>query len=306
MSEGPDPRSAAGAPSEVGPLGPHETTVVVIGAGTMGHGIAHVCALSGYDTVLVDVDDIRVAAGLSRVKANLNKGVELGKVDAADRDAALMRLSGSSDLVTAVSGAGLVIEAVPEDLELKSDLLRRIGEAAPAGCLVASNTSSLSIAALSESAPDPKRFLGLHFFNPVHILQLVEVVHGPATSADSLAAAVTFARRLGKEPIVVKDSPGFASSRLGIILGLEAMRMVEDGVASAADIDKAMELGYRHPLGPLKLTDLVGLDVRLAIARYMHETTGSERFRPPAILERMVAEGRLGKKSGRGFYDWND
>jgi len=154
------------------------------------------------------------------------------------------------------------------------------------------------------TVPDPSRFLGLHFFNPVHIMLLVEVVHGPSTSPDTLAAGLAFARSLGKEPISVKDSPGFASSRLGVIMGLEAMRMVEEGVASAADIDKAMEVGYRHPMGPLRLTDLVGLDVRLGIAEHLHLTLGAERFRPPAILRRMVAEGKLGKKSGVGFYDW--
>ncbi len=290
----------------VGPLSPDYARVTVVGAGTMGHGIAHVCALSGYETVLVDVDDERVAAGLSRIEANLAKGVELGKVDPAERDAALTRLSGSSDLSEATAAADLVVEAVPEDPDLKGALLSQVADAAPPGCMVATNTSSLSIEALAASAPDPTRFLGLHFFNPVHIMKLVEVVRGPSTSAATLDRAVAFVRQLGKDPIVVKDSPGFASSRLGVALGLEAMRMLEDGVASAEDIDKAMELGYRHPMGPLKLTDLVGLDVRLGIARYLFETTGQEHFRPPAILERMVNEGALGKKRGRGFYDWDD
>ncbi len=289
-----------------GPLSPDHARVTVVGAGTMGHGIAHVCALSGYETVLVDVDDERVAAGLSRIEANLTKGVELGKVDPAERDAALTRLSGSSDLSEATAAADLVVEAVPEDPDLKGALLSQVADAAPPGCMVATNTSSLSIEALAASAPDPTRFLGLHFFNPVHIMKLVEVVRGPSTSAATLDRAVAFVRQLGKDPIVVKDSPGFASSRLGVALGLEAMRMLEDGVASAEDIDKAMELGYRHPMGPLKLTDLVGLDVRLGIARYLFETTGQEHFRPPAILERMVNEGALGKKRGRGFYDWDD
>jgi 3-hydroxybutyryl-CoA dehydrogenase len=172
--------------------------------------------------------------------------------------------------------------------------------------VIATNTSSLSIAELAAGLRLPRRFLGLHFFNPVHVMALVEVVWGPETGQDELARAVAFVRELGKEPIVVKDSPGFASSRLGVLLGLEAMRMVQEGVAEPDGIDKAMELGYRHPMGPLKLTDLVGLDVRLGIAEYLHAKLGSEAFRPPEILRRMVAEGKLGKKTGQGFYRWDD
>ena len=280
--------------------------LTVIGAGTMGHGIAQVAAMAGFPTCVNDVDQDRVSAGLERVRANLDKGVSLGKVDAATRDEALARLTGSADLEDAVRASGLVIEAVPEIMDLKVDLIERIGRSAPGGCIIATNTSSFSIAALAEHAPDPTRVLGLHFFNPVHIMKLVEVVHGPETAADVLDWGVAFARELGKDPIVVKDSPGFASSRLGVALGLEAMRMLEEGVASAEDIDKAMELGYRHPMGPLKLTDLVGLDVRLGIAEYLHETTGQEHFAPPAILRRMVSEGKLGKKSGEGFYPWSE
>jgi 3-hydroxybutyryl-CoA dehydrogenase len=222
------------------------------------------------------------------------------------RDAVLSRLRTTTDIRDAVTGADLVIEAAPESMALKESIFREVDEAAPEGAILASNTSSLSIARIAAVLRRPERFVGMHFFNPVHIMALVEVVWGPETSDETRASAVAFARRLGKEPIVVKDAPGFASSRLGIVLGMEAIRMVEQGVASPEDIDKAMELGYRHPMGPLKLTDLVGLDVRLGIAEYLHETLGSEAFAPPELLRSMVAEGKLGKKSGQGFYDWRE
>jgi len=199
----------------------------------------------------------------------------------------------------------LVIEAVPERLELKEQVFAELERHAPTSALLATNTSSLSITEIQAGLREPGRVLGLHFFNPVHINALVEVVRGERTDPAVVDAGVAFARRLGKEPIVVKDSPGFASSRLGVLLGLEAMRMLEEGVATAEAIDKAMEVGYRHPMGPLRLTDLVGLDVRLDIARYLHSKLG-DRFRPPAILERLVAEGNLGKKTGRGFYTWDE
>jgi 3-hydroxybutyryl-CoA dehydrogenase len=205
-----------------------------------------------------------------------------------------------------VDGADLVVEAAPESMELKAKIFAEVDQVAPDHAILASNTSSLSISEISGAVADPTRFIGMHFFNPVHIMKLVEVVWGAETSEATRDTTVAFARLLGKEPIVVRDAPGFASSRLGIVLGMEAIRMVEQGVASPEDIDKAMELGYRHPMGPLKLTDLVGLDVRLGIAEYLHDTLGSEAFAPPALLRSMVAEGRLGKKSGRGFYDWTE
>ena len=279
--------------------------VAVVGAGTMGHGIAQVTALAGHHTVLCDVDAEQLDRALGRIRDTLDKGVRLGKVPATDRDAAWKRLSGTAHMAEAVAGADLVIEAVPEVMALKRRLFREVAEAVSSNVILASNTSSLSVTEIGAGLPSPGRFLGLHFFNPVHIMALVEVVRGADTDAGVVDRCLAFVQGLGKEPIVVADSPGFASSRLGVVLGLEAMRMVEAGVASAADIDKAMVLGYRHPMGPLRLTDLVGLDVRLGIARYLHETLGSEAFRPPAILERMVAEGRLGKKTGKGFYDWN-
>lgn len=278
--------------------------VAVLGAGTMGRGIAHVAALAGHETRLYDLDAGILASALESIRANLDKGVELEKVTTADRDAALDRLHTTIELDRACEGADIVIEAVPEKLDLKrrvlSDVAARVGPAT----VIASNTSSLAISSIAEAVDGAERVLGLHFFNPVHIMALVEVVRGERTTDRVVEQAVEFAEGLGKEPIVVRDSPGFASSRLGVALGLEAIRMVEEEVASPRDIDRAMELGYRHPMGPLKLTDLVGLDVRLEIARYLHRELGGERFRPPDLLERMVREGRLGKKTGEGFYEW--
>jgi len=279
-------------------------TVTVVGAGTMGHGIAQVAAQAGYAVRLADAVAGAARAGLERVRANLDVGVGRGKVTAADRDAALARIEAVSDVVEAARGADLVIEAVPEDLALKRDLFARLSDAAPAAVL-ATNTSSLSVAAIASAASRPERVVGMHFFNPVHLMKLVEVVTHAGTSAATREAVIAAARRMGKEPIVVSDSPGFASSRLGVALGLEAMRMVEEGVATPEDIDRAMTLGYNHPVGPLRLTDLVGLDVRLAIARHLHRMLG-ERFAPPVLLERMVAEGKLGKKAGQGFYSWSE
>ena len=279
--------------------------VAVIGAGTMGHGIAQVAAMAGHEAVLCDVDAGQLERGLARIEATLDKGVRLGKVAEAARDGALARLAGTGTLGEAVEGADLVIEAVPEVMALKKRIFAEVEAAAGAGAILATNTSSLSVTGMGAGLGSPGRFLGLHFFNPVHLMALVEIVKGERTTPGTLERSLAFVRGLGKEPIVVADSPGFASSRLGIVLGLEAIRMVEAGVASPEDIDKAMVLGYRHPMGPLRLTDLVGLDVRLGITRYLHESLGSEAFRPPPLLERMVAEGRLGKKSGRGFYDWD-
>ena len=276
----------------------------MIGAGTMGHGIAQVAAQAGYAVRLADAVPGAAAAALERIRANLEGGVARGKLTAAARDAALARIAAGDGAEAAARGADLVIEAVPEDLGLKRDLFARLAAAAPAAVL-ATNTSSLSVAAIAAAAPAPGRVVGMHFFNPVHLMKLVEVVTHDGTGADTRATAVAVVRRMGKEPIVVRDAPGFASSRLGVALGLEAIRMIEDGVASPEDIDRAMTLGYNHPVGPLRLTDLVGLDVRLAIARYLERTLGP-RFAPPALLERMVAEGKLGRKSGQGFYRWTD
>ena len=279
--------------------------ILVLGAGTMGHGIAHVAAQAGYEARLFDVDPAAVQKGLAAVRANLDKGVEKGKVAAADRDAALARLAAApADLAAAAAEADLVIEAVPERLDLKQSIFRTLGASAPAHALLATNTSSLPIAEIAAASGVPERVLGLHFFNPVHIMQLLELVRTPQTSEAAVEAARAVGERMGKTVIVVRDSPGFATSRLGLVLGLEAIRMVEEGVASASDIDTALELGYRHPMGPLKLTDLVGLDVRLGIAEHLARVLDDRRFDPPALLRTMVAEGKLGKKSGEGFYRW--
>ena len=279
--------------------------VTVIGAGTMGHGIAQVAAASGIDAVLHDVSPKAIEMGMAAVHANLIKGLEKGKITPAQKVTVLQRLHAGPDLAEALAGTDVVVEAVPENLELKQKIFSAVDALVDPGVLLASNTSSLPITRIAEATARPERVLGLHFFNPVHLMPLLEIVRGERTSNEALARALVLAEALGKEAIVVQDSPGFASSRLGLVLGLEAMRMLEQGVASAEDIDKAMTLGYRHPMGPLRLTDLVGLDVRLAIAEYLHRKLGSEAFRPPEILRRLVAEGRLGKKSGRGFYDWD-
>lgn len=279
-------------------------TVAVLGAGTMGHGIAHVAALAGCTVRLRDLEQRFVDKGLAAIRANLDKGVEKGKVTAADRDATLTRLTGTVDLAAAVAGADLVIEAVPERLDLKVETFRAVQAHAPAHAVFATNTSSLPVTDIAAAVADPGRVLGMHFFNPPHIMELVELVVPAGARPATIEAAEAFCRAAGKTSIRVQDSPGFASSRLGLVLGLEAMRMLEQGVASASDIDTAMTLGYRHPMGPLRLTDLVGLDVRLAIAEHLHATLGHEAFRPPEILRRLVSEGKLGKKSGQGFYAW--
>jgi 3-hydroxybutyryl-CoA dehydrogenase len=278
--------------------------VLIIGAGTMGHGIAQVAAQSGYGVQLFDVDEKAVAAGFAKLRGNLDKGVEKGKVTAADRDAALARIRTTTDLKAAAKDCDLAVEAVPERMDLKRKIFLDLASSAPAHAVLASNTSSLSIAQIAAASGRPARVVGMHFFNPVHLKPLLEIVRTDGTSKDALDAALAVGKRMGKTCIVVKDSPGFATSRLGIAIGLEAIRMVEEGVASPEDIDTAMEKGYGHAMGPLRTTDLVGLDVRLEIAKYLAKALPGGRFAPPALLERMVAEGKLGQKSGRGFYDW--
>jgi 3-hydroxybutyryl-CoA dehydrogenase len=279
--------------------------IAVLGAGTMGHGIAQVAAAAGYEVVLRDIDDDSIARGQQAIERNLTKGVRLGKVAEQDRDQTLARIKTTTHLED-IASADLIIEAAPEQLQLKQELLRGCEAVTGASCIWATNTSSLSISEIAAVASRPEKVVGMHFFNPVHIMRLVEIVVSEQTSDATKATVRIVAEEMKKEPILVRDVPGFASSRLGVTLGLEAMRMVEQGVASARDIDTAMELGYNHPMGPLRLTDLVGLDVRLNIAEYLHHKLGSETFRPPEILRRMVREGKLGKKTGEGFYRWND
>ncbi|HEV8124394.1 MAG TPA: 3-hydroxyacyl-CoA dehydrogenase family protein [Gemmatimonadales bacterium] len=279
--------------------------VAVIGAGTMGSGIAQAAATAGWDARLCDARAEAVPTALAAIEKTLEGAVTRGKMTPEARELVRGRILGASDIAAACSGVDLVIEAVVEDAAVKRQVLIQAADAASPGALIATNTSSLSVAALAGGLPRPDRFLGLHFFNPVHLMKLVEIVVHPGTSEASRADALAIVRALGKEPIVVQDSPGFASSRLGVVLGLEAIRMVEQGVASPEDIDKAMELGYNHPMGPLRLTDLVGLDVRLRIAEYLHGTLGGAQYEPPALMRQMVKEGKLGKKSGKGFYDWD-
>jgi 3-hydroxybutyryl-CoA dehydrogenase len=260
--------------------------LVVIGAGTMGRGIAGVALAADLPVTVVEVDaDARAAAR-----------------EAIARHAPAERLSLTDDLEAAVADAAAVIEAVPEIPELKHEVLGRVAAAAPPGALLVTNTSTLSVTRLAHACGDSPRFVGMHFFNPVHRMALVEIIVGEATGEDAVADALALAERLGKDPVVVRDAPGFVTSRLGLLLGNEAMRMLEEGVATAPDIDKAMRLGYRHPMGPLELADLVGLDARLNNLRSMHEQSGRDDYRAPAILERLVAAGRLGRKSGGGFY----
>ena len=279
--------------------------IAVIGAGTMGHGIAQVAAMAEYHVALYDIKQDFVDRGIAAIQANLAKGVEKGKVAPEVMDTALNRIKGTIDLSIAAHQAQLVIEAIPEKLELKAELFGKLEVLCDAGCIFASNTSSLSIEKIAAATKRPERVIGMHFFNPVHIMKLLEIVVAPSTSDATLAAVRELGGHLGKDCIVVKDFPGFATSRLGVCLGLEAIRMVEQGVASAEDIDKAMTLGYAHPMGPLKLTDLVGLDVRLNIADYLHKELNSEVFKAPGLMRQMVKEGKLGKKSGQGFYKWD-
>lgn len=275
--------------------------VGVLGGGRMGAGIAHAFVVTGAHVAVVERDDESATMAHGRVSAGLLKSVERGTTKETLKDL-MARVRVGTD-VSVFADAGLVIEAVPESLELKVDALARAESATAEDAWLASNTSSISITTLANSLVRPERFLGLHFFNPVPPSKLVEIVVGEQTARELVTAAGSWVTALGKTPITVKDVPGFASSRLGLMLGLEAIRMLEDGVATVEDIDSSMVLGYGHPMGPLKLTDVVGLDVRLGIAEYLHAMLG-DRFEPPALLREMVERGDLGRKSGKGFYDW--
>lgn len=291
MIDDTDAAVGAGAPERVG----------VLGGGRMGAGIAHAFVLAGSQVVVVERDHEAAEAAEQRVHASLAKSVERGWAEPIDELIGRFRVATD---VAAFADADLVIEAVPEDESLKADALARVEAVLTDRAALASNTSSISIDRLAAGLARPARFLGLHFFNPVPASALVEIVLGDATEPGLANSARAWVEAIGKAPVTVHDAPGFASSRLGVAIGLEAIRMVEEGVASPGDIDLAMELGYKHPTGPLRTTDIVGLDVRLGIAEQLHQELG-ERFRPPELLRQMVAEGRLGKKSGRGFYDWD-
>jgi len=278
--------------------------LTVIGAGTMGHGIAQVAASADLRVTLVDADPAALERGRKKVDENLASGIARGKLTEADRARVVANLATATDLAAAARGSDLVIEAIVEKLEAKQGLFRQLEALVPPHAILASNTSSLPLAKIAAPLADPSRLIGMHFFNPVFLMKLVEIVVHPKTGDAARAMALDVCRRMGKTAIVVNDSPGFASSRLGVILGLEAIRMVEQGVAAPADIDTAMELGYNHPMGPLKLTDLVGLDVRLAIADTLAREIGGAQYHAPQLLRDKVARGELGKKSGKGFYDW--
>lgn len=277
-------------------------TVGVLGGGRMGAGIAHAFLMGGAKVVVVERDEQAEQGARERVESSVAKSIERGVVD-GNLDEIVEGFSTSVDYAD-FGGCDLVVEAVPEDPALKTEALTAVEAQLGKGAFLATNTSSLSVTKLAASLARPERFLGLHFFNPVPASTLIEVVIAERTAPETEAAARGWVAGLGKTAVVVKDAPGFASSRLGVAIALEAMRMVEEGVASAEDIDNAMVLGYKHPTGPLKTTDIVGLDVRLGIAEYLHSTLG-DRFAPPQILRDKVARGELGRKSGKGFYDWS-
>lgn len=271
----------------------------------MGHGIAQVAATAGYDVTIRDLEEPILESGIASIESNLQGGVDRDKLTDAEKAAALERIATTTSLPDAVADADLVVEAVPEDMDLKRDTFEEVAAHAPAEAVLATNTSSLSVTAIASVLDRPERAVGLHFFNPVHIMGLVEVVVGERTDEATLSTATEFVEAIGKEPVTVTDSAGFASSRLGVAVGVEAIRMLEEGVAGPRDVDTAMELGYNHPMGPIELCDVVGLDVRLDILEYLREELG-ERFRPPQLLKRKVRAGKLGRKSGEGFYVWED
>ncbi|MHA4815044.1 3-hydroxyacyl-CoA dehydrogenase family protein [Streptomyces aculeolatus] len=298
--------TAPDAPGGEAPGAGAPRAMAVVGGGRMGAGIAQSFAAAGSRVVIVESGADAAAAAVERVAGSLRRAAERGRLAAGVDPAevvARVRAVGSLAELPADAGLELVVEAVPEDAGLKARVLAGAERAVGPDAVLATNTSSLSVAELAAALGRPGRFLGMHFFNPVPASELVELVTAPETGGEALAAARGWVRTLGKTAVVVRDSPGFASSRLGVALGLEAIRMAEEGVAAPADIDTAMELGYRHPMGPLRLTDLVGLDVRLAIAEHLCRTLG-ERFAPPELLRAKVARGELGRKTGQGFYSW--
>jgi 3-hydroxybutyryl-CoA dehydrogenase len=279
------------------------TRLTVLGAGTMGHGIAHAAIAGGYETRMYDVTQAAIDKGRGAIEQIVKKGVELGKASAADAGAMLARLSVTTSLGDALADAGMIIEAAPEKIDLKLQLFQDIERLAPAGALIASNTSALSITELAGSIKDPSRVAGMHFFNPVHKMKLIEIVRALESAPATLEAIEDVSRRMGKETVFVRESPGFITTRVNASIGNEAFYMLMEGVASARDIDKALKLGLNHPMGPFELVDLVGLDTRLSILEYLHKSLG-EKYRPCPLLAQYVKAGRLGKKVGRGVYDY--
>ena len=280
-------------------------TIAVIGAGIMGRGIAHAAALGGYRTILEDLLPAALRKAETEIRANLDKAVELGKVTAPDADAAFQRIKYAGSVEEAAREADLVIEAVPEELESKIEIFTLLDKVCRPATILASNTSSLSVTEIAGVTYRAKKCVGMHFFNPVHKMKLLEVVRALETDDDTLATAAEVGKRMGKEVVVIKESPGFITSRINAMIGNEAFYMLQEGIASAADIDKALKLGLNHPMGPFELVDLVGLDTRLHILEYLHKTLG-EKYRPAPLLVQYVKAGRLGKKSGRGVYEYPD
>ncbi|MGE3188220.1 MAG: 3-hydroxyacyl-CoA dehydrogenase NAD-binding domain-containing protein [Vicinamibacterales bacterium] len=278
-------------------------TVAVLGAGTLGHGIAHAAMAAGYATRLYDVAEAQLTRARAAVEAVVAKGVELGKVSEADAGAIRGRLTTTTEVKAAVTGADIVIEAAPEKIDLKLALLAEVEAHAPAGAVIASNTSALSVTEMAAVLKAPGRMGGMHFFNPVHKMKLVEIVRALETSDETVAVMEAVSRQMGKETVLIRESPGFITSRINAMIGNEAFYMLQEGVASARDIDKALKLGLNHPMGPFELVDLVGLDTRLSILQYLHRTLG-EKFRPCPLLEQHVKGGRLGKKVGKGVYEY--
>lgn len=278
-------------------------TIAVIGAGIMGRGIAHVAALGGYRTILEDILPATLRRAENEIRGNLDKAVELGKVKKEDAEAAIGRLEFATSLEDAAREADMVIEAVPEEFDSKEEIFRLLDRICRPNTVLASNTSSLSVTEIAAVTERPEKVVGMHFFNPVHKMKLIEVIRAAKTDGESLQAALDVGRRMGKETVVINEAPGFITSRINAMIGNEAFYMLEAGIASAEDIDKALKLGLNHPMGPFEMVDLVGLDTRLSILRYLHQTLG-EKFRPAPLLEKYVAEGRLGRKVGRGVFDY--
>jgi 3-hydroxybutyryl-CoA dehydrogenase len=278
-------------------------TIAVIGAGIMGRGIAHVAALGGYRTILEDLVPAALRKAENEIRTNLDKAVELKKVAPTDATAALARLEYAGSVDEAAREADLVIEAVPEELESKIEIFTLLDKICRPGTILASNTSSLSVSEIAGVTYRANKCLGMHFFNPVHKMRLIEVVRAIETDDETIAAASEVGRRMGKEVVVIKESPGFITSRINAMIGNEAFYMLQEGIASAADIDKALKLGLNHPMGPFELVDLVGLDTRLHILEYLHVTLG-EKYRPAPLLAQYVKDGRLGRKAGRGVYEY--
>jgi len=279
------------------------STLTVLGAGTMGHGIAHAAMAGGYETRLYDVSPAALEHARSAIEGIVRTGVELGKISPDQAAAVMARLRTMSELGPALDGAEFVIEAAPERIDLKLDLLRDIERLVPAGAVIATNTSALSITEMAGALRNPRRVAGMHFFNPVHKMKLVEIVQALESAPETIAAIEEVARRMGKETVLVREAPGFITSRVNAMIGNEAFYMLQEGVASARDIDKALKLGLNHPMGPFELVDLVGLDTRLSVLEYLHRSLG-EKYRPAPLLVQYVRAGRLGKKVGRGVYDY--